>query len=578
MVIRLHWGVSVYWEQSMEVWTILGIILFIMVLIGIRESAVRRKNHADLERTLYNIVGNPPEKKYTEENRAHIPSLYQRHKEECSIDDITWNDLEMDAIFQRLDYSHSAAGEEYLYYLLRKGNCSREELEDFETLVEYFKEQEKERVLVQMKMKELGYAGKYSLYDYLDHLEKLGKRNNRTYLLWDGLFAVLLCLFPFFTIPAIVGLVLLCIRQMVSYLGEKRKIEPYLASFSYVCRMVDICNSLCSMEVTGLLEETKQMEEQVGRLKRIKRGASLVFTITNSRTTSNPLEILLDYAHMLFHIDLILFNRMVTFFEEHKAEIEYCLKEMGKLETAISVCLFRESLKQGWCIPVHSAQDRKKIEIKEGYHPLLNAPVKNSIKADRGVLLTGSNASGKSTFLKMVAVNALLSQTIHTCAAEAYSAPVFAIYSSMSLRDNLIGGESYYVVEIKAIKRIVDRVAAGGERLLCFVDEVLRGTNTIERIAASTEILKGLDREQSLCFAATHDMELTELLEGRYQNYHFEEEIQDGDIFFAYRLLPGKASSRNAIRLLEMMGYSREVTEAAFRRANHFVQTGDWKN
>lgn len=87
--------------------------------------------------------------------------------------------------------------------------------------------------------------------------------------------------------------------------------------------------------------------------------------------------------------------------------------------------------------------------------------------------------------------------------------------------------------------------------MLCFVDEVLRGTNTVERISASTEILKSLSAEQVLCFAATHDVELTELLAKEYDNYHFEEEIVEGDVRFNYRLLTGKATTRNAIKLLE---------------------------
>ena len=126
------------------------------------------------------------------------------------------------------------------------------------------------------------------------------------------------------------------------------------------------------------------------------------------------------------------------------------------------------------------------------------------------MLLTGSNASGKSTFLKTVALGAIMAQTINTCPADHYEACFFHICSSMALRDDLDSGESYYIVEIKSLKRILDQ--AGQYPLLCFVDEVLRGTNTVERIAASTQILKSLGRKNLICFAATHDSELKELL------------------------------------------------------------------
>ena len=87
----------------------------------------------------------------------------------------------------------------------------------------------------------------------------------------------------------------------------------------------------------------------------------------------------------------------------------------------------------------------------------------------------------------------------------------------------------------------------GEGKVLCFVDEVLRGTNTVERIAASTQILKSLCHPGVLCFAATHDIELTELLQKDFDNYHFEEDIRDGDIFFNYRIKEGRATTRNAI-------------------------------
>ena len=112
--------------------------------------------------------------------------------------------------------------------------------------------------------------------------------------------------------------------------------------------------------------------------------------------------------------------------------------------------------------------------------------------------------------------------------------------------------------------------------MLCFVDEVLRGTNTVERIAASTQILKSLSQTGILCFAATHDIELTELLQEDYDNYHFEEDVRDGDVFFNYKLKQGKASTRNAIKLLELMGYDRDIIEKASRQAERFVTEGTW--
>ena len=193
----------------------------------------------------------------------------------------------------------------------------------------------------------------------------------------------------------------------------------------------------------------------------------------------------------------------------------------------------------------------------------------------KNILLTGSNASGKSTFLKTLGCNILLAQTIHTCTAKEFEIPFCKLFTSMSLKDSLSLKESYYMAEIKAIKRILD-AAEKEDMIVCMVDEVLRGTNTVERIAASTQILKSMDRENMLCLAATHDIELTKTLEEDYDNYHFEESLVKGDILFSYRLKSGRAKSSNAIDLLANLGYDSILIENARNMVSYFEEKGEW--
>ena len=255
----------------------------------------------------------------------------------------------------------------------------------------------------------------------------------------------------------------------------------------------------------------------------------------------------------------------------------------GQIEAAVVIGSYRNSLQGSYCIPKigYERNADRHMEIEELYHPLLTDVVKNSITTRKGVLITGSNASGKSTFLRAVAICAVLAQTIHTCPADRYEAPALRIYSSMALKDDLLGGQSYYMVEIRSIKRILDQVKQAEEEqchVLCFVDEVLRGTNTVERIAASTQIMKMLAADYVLCFAATHDVELTKLLEKEYDNYHFEELIAEDDIHFPYKLLKGPATTRNAIALLKVLGYDERIITEAEAMAEEFLINGNWLN
>lgn len=547
-------------------------VIAVLSLEGIRARREKRDFAARLRSDYLKLS----DRKYATERFEKMDSFYRRHPEDGQIDDITWNDLGMDELFKRMNYTLSATGEEYLYYRLRTPGRDQKELERFEKKVGFFGTHPEERVRFQFCMSKLGYTGKFSLYDYIDNLDYLGERSSRKHWLSDLLFLPLIALcwinFPL----GVTGIVGLMICNIISYFKEKGQIDPYIISFAYVIRLLQVCDELEKAELSECSEELEQIHIHKKGLQAMRRNSFWVMNSSSVRggnASGDIIGILMDYVRMVFHVDLIKFNQMLRVLRERTEDVDALISTVGYLETAVAVWIFRESLKNGWCRPEFVQEER--IELEEGYHPMLEYPVKNSITAGRGVLLTGSNASGKSTFLKTVAVNAILAQSVNTCAGDGYRAPFFRIYTSMALRDDLAGGESYYIVEIKALKRILDAAASGDGPVLCVVDEVLRGTNTVERIAASTQILKSLGGV--FCFAATHDIELTELLQEEFDNYHFEEEVLDGDISFNYRLQAGKASGRNAIRLLELMGYDKEITARAFRQAEHFLSAGSWR-
>lgn len=546
-----------------------------VVFVFLKEAFSYKKKEKAFIDLLYNDFGQVKEKEYALERYARMGSFYERHMEQGQIDDITWNDLNMDQVFMRVNGTFSAVGEEYLYYMLRNAAADTERLEHLEEVVEFFDGHQEERVKVQFLMSRLGYLGKFSIYDYLENLDVLGDRSSRKSLFADFLFLPLVCLLPFAFSYALMGIVLLMVYNIMTYFKEKKEIDPYITSFAYVMRLMRITEKLLALKVPVCDGEWKKMKNHKNNLKVVRSGSFWVMSGNRTVTTGNPLDILMDYVRMVFHVDLIVFNRMLKQLRQHVADVDVLVEQLGFLDSAIAIAGFRRSLEGDYCIP--EFVDGECFHLENAYHPMLSHPVKNSVSTQKGVLLTGSNASGKSTFLKTVAMNAILAQTIHTCTASRYQASFYRIYSSMALKDSIESGESYYIVEIKALKRILDAAADSQERVLCFVDEVLRGTNTVERIAASTQILKSLSGKNILCFAATHDIELTELLKEEFDNYHFEEEVRDGDIFFNYRLLDGRATTRNAIRLLEIMGYDESIIHQAVAQAQYFTETGKWR-
>lgn len=546
-------------------------IVFVMIK-GLYDDKKSHKKFVVWLRNNYGVLPNREE--YKPEEIVKISKYFEAHKTEgFYIDDITWNDLNMDAVFKQMNYTYSAAGEEYLYYVLHKPLQNKEDTNTLEKHINFFMENEEERIKYQTYFAQLGKTGRFSIYDYLNYLDLLGERSNKVH--YFGILTIIASiLIMFFSVQ--IGIVLLIVslsRNIISYFKIKNDIDPYITSFNYIIRLLNNVRKLESMPIEVLIPEMEELKKCRKNMDKFKSGSYIIMSSSRMNASSNPLEIILDYFRMMFHLDLIKFNNMLSEVYKNKEAIDKMLTIVGYIETTIAIGAYRVS-REVYCIPELSEMDE--LEIINMYHPLIEDPVKNSISTQRGVMLTGSNASGKSTFLKTVAINAILAQTINTCLADRYQGGWYRIMSSMSLRDDLAGGDSYYIVEIKSLKRILDYGSREGNTILCFVDEVLRGTNTVERIAASTQILKSLAHANALCFAATHDIELTHLLQDYYNNYHFEEEIIENDIVFNYKLLKGRATTRNAIKLLSIMGYDENIIHEAEELAENFIENGTW--
>lgn len=554
----------------MEAAGLLLILFGVLAYVMIRNAREEKRRLEKYKISLKEDYGKYPPKNEKPEEFELNKALYNQEPSEEIIDDITWHDLGMDEVYKNMNFTQSAAGAEYLYWLLRSPNLDKEYREKLSKDILYFQNEEEKRVNTQMSLHSLGRISKFSLFEYLNFLDTLGKRNNtKNWIMFALLIASIAMIFVSTTYGVVAFLVIMA-YQMSTYLKEKSTVEPFIATFAYIMRMTNAARDI--EPYVREISISEQIKNNLNNMDNFSKNYSRLFGLNTS--SGNPLDILIEYFKMISHIDLIQFNNTLNQVQEKREVIIELSKQVGYVDTIISIGAYRKSLPY-YCQPEFTLEHS--FEIEEGYHPLISNPVANSFTVKRGVLITGSNASGKSTFLRMTGINALLAQTIMTCTAKKYIAPEFSIYSSMALQDNLSGGESYYMVEIKSLKRILDAIVTKTKRpVLCFVDEVLRGTNTVERIAASTQILSSLASKQVFCFAATHDIELTSLLEDSYDNYHFEEEIKDDDVLFSYRLLTGKARTRNAIKLLQIIGFGEDIIGKAENQALDFMNTGEW--
>jgi DNA mismatch repair ATPase MutS len=179
------------------------------------------------------------------------------------------------------------------------------------------------------------------------------------------------------------------------------------------------------------------------------------------------------------------------------------------------------------------------------------------------MLLTGSNMSGKTTFIRTVAINSILAQTLNCCFAKSYNAPFYKIYSSIRITDDLLENTSYYLQEVLTVKELID---ASNDKSPCLfvLDEIFKGTNTIERISGGKAILSYLNKINHTVLVSTHDIELTALLEkDNYDLYHFSEQIENNNLFFDHKIKAGKLKTRNAIKILDLYKYPSEIIKEA---------------
>ncbi len=242
------------------------------------------------------------------------------------------------------------------------------------------------------------------------------------------------------------------------------------------------------------------------------------------------------------------------------------LSAMAELEALCSLACFGAQQPIA-CYP--QSTEETCVRIRDGRHPLLltQDAVANDVHLasdQRTWVITGPNAAGKSTFLRMVGVNVLVAQTgAAVPAAEMTWSPVRLI-TDVRIRDDLAKNESYFLSEVRRLRRLV----LDGEKsppILGLIDEPFRGTNSQERTAAGLALVEHLTASPNLFLIATHEELLAQVAAhiGSARNYHFQEHLQDGGVRFDYRLRPGPATTRTALRILEQEGYPKALLERA---------------
>lgn len=485
---------------------------------------------------------------------------------EGAVDDITWGDLDMDQVFRVLDRSRAMVGSEVLYALLRQQGTSEEELLQRETLADAFMGDAGLRQRVQLALHPIGYKAFHGASRYLYAAAYQYPPHRWLYPVL-GLLPLSLLLLGLLDSRLVIGAIFAFALNLFVYYRTQKTWEKELATIRHIGAVLRAAQALSKEKAEAFAPYAKEMAPLVARLWKIRRWLPMF-----GMETWGDAAFLLEYLKIFFMLDMVSLGAIVGELNKRGQEVRRLYALVGEADACLSLAQVRQA-HPDLCVPAFHQQPE--VNARGLRHPLIDDCVPNHLLWQRNALISGSNASGKSTFIKALAVNLILAQTLHLCWAEGLSLKRGTVMTSMAVRDNIMGGESYFIVELKSLKRILD--AAGHERMVyCFVDEILRGTNTIERIAASASVLRSLAGQNMLCMTATHDIELTRMLDSLFDNLHFSETVGEGGVSFDYQLREGPTRTRNALRLLKQMGYPEDVVAHAQENARAFEETCHW--
>ncbi|MBM6226941.1 MutS family DNA mismatch repair protein [Staphylococcus epidermidis] len=473
---------------------------------------------------------------------AQYRTYRDHYNKQSFIDDKTWSDLNMDTLFHKINFNFTAIGEMRLYATLRgmfKVNQT--------SLINMFKDNKVFRLNVSYILSKIGK----NVYPLFPDQMLPSKRN----------ILLMFCpLLPFigfafiFLIPSkgiLICLTFMILNAILSF-KLKKSYDQDLKSVFYTANVIKQSQALSK------IESTPAISVDFTHFKASRRFSGLLARLESQDMVSS----IIMFIKLVFMIDYVLFHLIQRSYFKYQEEVMACYDYISILDNHYSIAMYQHTLTH-YCYPKIN-NNINGLQMKSIIHPLLDEEnaIANTIDISNHILLTGSNASGKSTFMKAVALNLILAQSIQTATAYSFIYQPGYVMTSMANADDVLSGDSYFMSELKSIRRLFNTYQCN--KIYCFIDEIFKGTNTTERIAASESVLSYLDNQKAYqVIAATHDVELSILLENTYNNYHFNESIQENSIFFDYKIKPGKANTRNTIELLRITQFPIDIYQRA---------------
>jgi len=480
---------------------------------------------------------------------------------EITLSDEITKDIDLEELFHFIDRTNSKPGQQYLYNRLKTTTNEPILLQELDVLAETFKEDEDLRVNLELELNKLNHTNAYYIQElftttyYALYASWLATYIKLAGLIWIVMLTITILQKNQFFFIITLGLTF--VNFYIHY-TNKSKISRYVHSIPQLHMLIQTAK-----KCAALIKDKSTIKDSLNELVPLKRNLSYInFQDESKNNVSDISTGVLELIKTLLLIEPAMFLISINRINQQKSNIQTIFNYIARIDLAISIMSLRTSL------PYYSKPKFKnnssELLIEEVFHPNIANCVPNSInaKTNQGILITGSNMSGKTTFIRSIIINALLSQTLFTSCTKSYAAPFMNLFTSIRISDNLEENKSYFQAEALSILNILNKSTEQKSSLI-IIDEIFRGTNTIERIAAAKAILSYLTAQQNFVFVSTHDLELAELLGNEYCCYSFEEKVAETRLIFDYKIKPGILKNKNGIAILSFLGYPESVVHHA---------------
>ena len=475
------------------------------------------------------------------------------------LSDKTCRDLDFYELFRFIDRTGSKIGQQFLYNKLRTIPSDSKTNSAHEKLIKELTDDSNFRVNIQARLSKLDNSNAFYINSLFqdEHLKPPKWFFVIRLLSFTSLFLLIMLFFNsqlFFVLLLGVFIV-----NLVIHYRNKRNLYQYLVSLPQLLKLNSIAGELFKYDMLKVINPN--LQNSIRTIDKIKRRIS--FFNLEAKLQGDIQAIfwgVFELFKILFLLEPILLFGILKRLDTKRKEIEDIFIFVGQIDACISIASLRSGL-NNYCIPTIMTEEKRFI-TKDVYHPLIENCVENSIDVNmKSVLLTGSNMSGKTSFIKTIGLNVVTGLTLNTCFSKEFKMPRMRLYTAIRISDDLMNDKSYYFEEVLTIKEMIEKSENGPNLFL--LDEIFKGTNTIERISAGKAVLSSLTKDGNIVFVSTHDIELADLLNDKYELYHFSEKVDNNTVNFDYKLKNGKLQNRNAIKILQVNGYPENIINEA---------------